>query len=84
MLKNNNLDNFFKVALTAIVVLLAANLFKSNLVADAQAQNAGGVQVVPINGFSVSGLQQAISLGDGKTFVVYTSDKFMVYQLQRP
>ena len=49
---------------------------------DAQAQNNSGYEVVPINGFSVSGLQNVISLGDGKSFVVFTNDKFMVYQVR--
>ena len=79
------IDRFTKASLCLIIILLVCNLAQKgsmNIVPKAQAQSGNSTQVTTLNGFSVSGLQQIVSLGDGKSFVAYTNDKFMVYQLK--
>lgn len=76
-------DKTTKVLMAAIAILLVANLFRTaDVVPSVQAQNNTVTEVIALNGFAVGGLKDALSLGDGKTFVVTTPDKFMVYQVR--
>jgi hypothetical protein len=84
-------DGFLRIMLVVIAVLLALNLFKSSgfgLESTAQAQIQKKIgdavrvfDVKPVRGYEVKELQDIVALGDGKSFVVRTGDKFMVYQL---
>jgi hypothetical protein len=79
-------DRFIRVMLVLIAVLLGLNLAKSgvSLVAPAQAATSTGTSIVdvqPVKGYEVVGLQNVVSVGDGRTFVVSAPGKFMVYQV---
>ncbi|MDD4278500.1 MAG: hypothetical protein PHX74_02070 [Candidatus Sumerlaeales bacterium] len=79
------LDSIFKISIIAIAILLCLNVLstgKLTVATNVQGQNDSSYEVAPITGYTVGGLKEIIPLGDGKSFVVYTSDKFMVYQVR--
>ena len=80
-------DRFARVMLVIIAVLLAINIIRpgdSVLATNAQARtttSTGRADVRPLKGYEVTGLQDIVALGDGKSFVVSGPGKFMVYQV---
>ena len=80
-------DRFIRVVLVLVAVLLGLNLAKSgvNLVSPAQAASSSTtpsiVDVQPVKGYEVVGLQNVVPVGDGRSFVVSAPGKIMDYQV---